>query len=110
MMKRLGICAMLMALVMMVGCDPVTYDVFATVCGTVVNSDTMEPLEGVSVILSPSGKSKITGTDGYFEFAEVEAMQYTLTVQKAGYSTNRKSVNAIAGETTDVTITMDVKK
>lgn len=110
MMKRLGICAMLMALVMMVGCDPVTYDVFATVCGTVVNSDTMEPLEGVSVILSPSGKSKITGTDGYFEFAEVEAMQYTLTVQKAGYSTNRKLVNAIAGETVETTITMEVKK
>ena len=110
MMKRLGICAMLMALVMMVGCDPVTYDVFATICGTVVNSDTMEPLEGVSVILSPSGKSKITGTDGYFEFAEVDAVQYTITVMKAGYSTNRKLVNAIAGETVETTITMEVKK
>lgn len=110
MMKRITFCAVLLALLTMVGCEPVTYDVFATICGTVVNSDTTEPLEGVSVILSPSGKSKITGTDGYFEFAEVEAMQYTLTVQKAGYSTNRKSVNAIAGETVETTITMEVKK
>ena len=109
-MKKLTFCAMLIALLIIGGCTPITYDVFATICGTVVNSDTMEPLEGVSVILSPSGKSKITGTDGCFEFAEVEAMQYTLTVQKAGYSTNRKLVNAIAGETTDVTITMEVKK
>ena len=101
---------MLMALVMMVGCEPVTYDVFATVCGTVVDRGTMEPIEGVSVILSPSAKNQVTGADGRFEFAELDAVQYTITVQKAGYSTNRKLVNAIAGETTDVSITMEVKK
>ena len=101
---------MLLALLTMVGCEPVTYEVFATVSGTVVDATTMEPIEGVSVQLSPSSKNMVTGANGRFEFAEVEAMQYTLTVQKAGYSTNRKSVNAIAGETTDVTITMDVKK
>ena len=109
-MKRLGICAMLIALVMMVGCNPVTYEVFATVSGTVVDATTMAPIEGVSVQLSPSSKNMVTGADGRFEFAEVEAIQYTLTVQKTGYSTNRKLVNAIAGETTDVTITMEVKK
>ena len=101
---------MLMALVMMVGCEPVTYEVFATVSGTVVDATTMEPIEGVSVLLSPSGKNAVTKADGRFEFAEVDAMQYTITVQKSGYSTNRKLVNAIAGETTDVSITMEVKK
>ena len=101
---------MLMALVMMVGCEPVTYDVFATVCGTVVDRETMEPIEGVSVILSPSAKNQVTGADGRFEFAELDAVQYTITVQKAGYSTNRKLLNAIAGETTETTITMEIKK
>lgn len=109
-MKRLSMCAVLLALLAMVGCEPVTYDVFATVCGTVVNSDTMEPLEGVSVILSPSGKNTVTTADGRFEFAELDAVQYTITVQKSGYSTNRKLVNAIAGETAETTITMEVKK
>ena len=109
-MKRLGICAMLMALVMMVGCDPVTYEVFATVSGTVVDATTMEPIEGVSVQLSPSSKNIVTSADGRFEFAEVDAVQYTITVMKAGYSTNRKLVNAIAGETVETTITMEVKK
>ncbi len=109
-MKRLSICAILLALLAMVGCEPVTYDVFANVCGTVVDSDTMEPIEGVSVILSPSGKNIVTKADGRFEFAELDAVQYTITVQKSGYSTNRKLVNAIAGETTDVSITMEVKK
>ena len=101
---------MLMALVMMVGCEPVTYEVFATVSGTVVDATTMEPIGGVSVQLSPSSKNMVTGADGRFEFAEVDAVQYTITVQKSGYSTNRKLVNAIAGETTDVSITMEVKK
>lgn len=101
---------MLLALLTMVGCEPITYDVFATVCGTVVDSDTMEPIEGVSVILSPSGKNIVTKADGRFEFAEVDAVQYTITVMKAGYSTNRKLVNAIAGETVETTITMEVKK
>ena len=101
---------MLMALVMMVGCDPVTYEVFATVSGTVVDATTMEPIEGVSVQLSPSSKNIVTSADGRFEFAEVDAVQYTITVMKAGYSTNRKLVNAIAGETVETTITMEVKK
>ena len=101
---------MLLAMLAMVGCEPVTYDVFATVCGTVVDRDTMEPIEGVSVILSPSGKNAVTKADGRFEFAELDAVQYTITVQKAGYSTNRKLVNAIAGETVETTITMELKK
>ena len=101
---------MLLALLAMVGCEPVTYDVFATVCGTVVDSETMEPIEGVSVILSPSGKNAVTKADGRFEFAELDAVQYTITVQKAGYSTNRKLVNTIAGETTEAIITIEVKK
>ena len=109
-MKRLSMCAMLLALLAMVGCEPVTYDVFATVCGTVVDSETMEPIEGVSVILSPSSKNTMTTADGRFEFAELDAVQYTITVQKSGYSTNRKLVNAIAGEIVETTITMEIKK
>ena len=109
-MKRLTFCAILLALLIMIGCEPVTYDVFATVCGTVVDSETMEPIEGVSVVLSPSNKNTMTTADGRFEFAELDAVQYTITAQKSGYSTNRKLVNAIAGETVETTITMEVKK
>lgn len=101
---------MLLALLIMVGCEPVTYDVFATVCGTVVDSEMMEPIEGVSVVLSPSGKNTVTKADGRFEFAELDAAQYTITVQKSGYSTNRKTMNAVAGETMEISITMDKKQ
>lgn len=109
-MKRLSIYTMLLALLTMVGCEPVMYDVFAIICGTVVDNETMEPIEGVSVVLSPSGKNQLTGADGRFEFAELDAVQYTITVQKSGYSTNRKTANAIAGETVEISITMDKKQ
>lgn len=109
-MKRLSMCAMLLAMLAMVGCEPVTYDVFATIYGTIVDSETMEPIEGVSVVLSPSAKNQVTGADGRFEFTELTAVQYTITVQKSGYSTNRKLVNTIAGETTEAIITIEVKK
>lgn len=109
-MRRAIIYAMSLLLLTMVGCNPVTYDVFATICGTVVDNETMEPIEGVSVVLSPSAKNQVTGVDGRFEFTELDAIQYTITVQKSGYSTNRKLVNTIAGETTEAIITIEVKK
>lgn len=109
-MKHFTFCAMLLALLTIAGCNPVTYDVFASICGTVADSETMEPIEGVSVVLSPSGKNKVTKADGHFEFTELDAIQYTIMVQKAGYSTNRKTVSAVAGETIEISITMDKKQ
>jgi hypothetical protein len=40
----------------------------------------------------------VSGDDGRFEFKDLEAVQYTITVQKTGYQTNRKTVTAVAGE------------
>ena len=90
----------------LVACSSPEYDFSSTVCGTVLDETTLNPVDGAAVYLSPSGKSKITGTDGYFEFPDLEAKQYTITVQKSDYTSNRKTINAIAGETTEVSITI----
>lgn len=105
-MKKIGNLIILLVVLICTACEPMQVDFFSTVCGTVVDADTTDPLAGVSVILSPTGKNAITGADGYFEFSDLEALQYTVTVQKTGYSTNRKTINAIAGETNQFTITM----
>ena len=105
-MKAIKILAISFVVAMFGACTPIDIDMFSTVCGTVLDADTTSPIEGVSVILSPTGKNAITGTDGYFEFSNLEALQYTVTVQKTGYSTNRKTINAIAGEVNQFTITM----
>jgi len=66
-------------------------------------------LEYVSVQLSPGGKNMTTSYDGKFIFEELDANQYSLTVQKNDYETNMKTVNVIASETSSVTITMKKK-
>lgn len=93
--------------VFLCSCTPVSYDYFSSLRGTVTDSETHETIAGVNVMLSPGGKSKLTGTDGTFEFDSLEPQQYTVTVQKSGYATNRKTVKAIAGETIEFSIAMD---
>jgi len=72
--------------------------------GVVNDSETGDLISGASVVLSPGGKTKTTGTDGRYEFLDLDPQQYTITVQKTGYQTNRKTVTAVVGEKTEANI------
>lgn len=99
------------ALLLLTSCsESTTFDAFSDITGTVIDVDSNEAVQGVSVTLSPTGKSAVTGTDGYFEFLDLEAKQYTIIVQKTGYSSNRKTINATAGETHNLTVTIEKGK
>ena len=89
-------------------CEPIAYDTFATVCGTIVDAETMEPISGVLVTLSPLVReSQVTKSDGYFEFHDLEAgIQYTIGAQKKGYNYEPRAVYAIGGKIHTLTITM----
>lgn len=77
---------------------------FAAIKGTVVNVDNSEPIGNVLLSLYPGGLNTYADSVGAFMFEELEALQYTLIVQKSGYITNRNIVNTTAGETTSVTM------
>ncbi|MCL2073861.1 MAG: carboxypeptidase-like regulatory domain-containing protein [Marinilabiliaceae bacterium] len=77
---------------------------YATIYGVVSDNNTGELISVASVVLSPGGKTKTTGTDGRYEFNDLDPAQYTVTVQKSGYQTNRKTVTAVIGERTEVNI------
>ena len=83
---------------------------YGTIYGIVRDVETYVPLSNVKVTLSPGGAYQMTGNDGRFEFTELEIYQYTITVQKEGYSTNRKQVNVIAGESVEANIPMSKRK
>lgn len=86
-------------------CNTVTdYKVFSTVYGIVTDSADGEPVSGASVMLLPGSKTQLTGQDGNFQFENLDAKQYTISVQKTGYQTNRKIVTAISGEDIQVSI------
>lgn len=89
-----------------ISCAKTEYSIFSTLHGVVSNGRTGEPLENVNVQLNPGGITKLTGSDGWFEFRDIEPRQYTVTVQKSGFATNRKAVDAVSGEVVEVSIPM----
>lgn len=104
MKKILFLC--LMALSLLFSCSKEEQDSFGTLYGVVSDTQTGDPLSNVTVTLSPGGTTKLTGSDGLFEYAELTPQQYTITVQKSGYQTNRKSITAVVGEKVQANITM----
>ena len=67
------------------------------VYGIVSDLETGEPIRGVSVTLSPSNLTTVTGSDGHYEFIDVEPGQYKIHCQASGYLSNSKSVVVTAG-------------
>lgn len=96
-MKKLFLFA-LFAL-MFAGCTEDEYTLFGKVIGTVTDATTGEPISNVTMTLSPSGKSATTGSDGIFEFNDLEAVQYKMQARHANYKTDTKTVTVLAGET-----------
>ena len=106
-MKRiLKLLVPVILLTMMFSCKPSAYDTFGSIYGVVSDMATGEPVVNVIVVLSPGGSSLMTAEDGRFEYQALEPQQYTITVQKNGYSTNRKSVTVLAGEKTEANISI----
>ena len=56
-----------------------------SIYGTVVDKATGEPIKSAGVELSPSGLKTVTGSEGQFEFTELDPGKYTLLVTKTGY-------------------------
>lgn len=96
----------LLALTLFLSCKKEEYVSYGSIYGTVTDSKTGDLLPNTTVILSPGGITKITGNDGLFEYNDLAPQQYTITVQKTGYSTNRKTITVIVGEKVEANITM----
>lgn len=75
------------------------YEIFAKIQGLVTDYQTGAPIANAIVTLSPTGLSKQTDAKGFYQFEELDAQQFTITVQKSGYQPNRKTITAISGET-----------
>jgi hypothetical protein len=109
-MKKIILLVSLCLPILLNSCAKKIEDVTITIYGTAVDNDTQAPIDGVLVTLIPGTKSVKTGGDGYFEFPDIETQQYTLTAQKPNYTTDRRYVNANAGERVEVTFIMHKEK
>lgn len=57
-----------------------------SIYGTVTDYATGEPVGNANVKLRPSGETTLTGSDGTYEFKDLEAGKYTLSLSKAEYN------------------------
>ena len=87
------------------GTDPVVTT--GSISGKVTDSRSGEPLQGVTVSLTPSElKSRTTGSDGYFEFTDLQPGSYTLQGVKENYRTNTKEGRVVAAMNTPCDFTL----
>jgi hypothetical protein len=56
-----------------------------TISGTVIDSATRVPVNGVTVILNPVNKTEITGETGHFSYKDAGAVARSVTVTAVGY-------------------------
>ncbi|MBE6300147.1 MAG: DUF2012 domain-containing protein [Bacteroidales bacterium] len=107
MIKNLGF--MVLMSIALIGCSKDIEEDLTTgdIVGSVSDVTTGEPVAIVNVVLQPSGKSTVTGSDGSFSFNGVEPGSYTIEINKEGYISNNKQVTVVAGEISPVHILIE---
>lgn len=97
-MRKLYSLIVLFTIVLFSSCAKDEINMFGNIYGVVLNSNTAEPIQGARVTLTPTGKSTVTGNDGSYEFVDLEAGSYKVTIQADGYTSTLKNVTVVAGE------------
>ena len=81
-------------------CDSKDKEITGGIYGTALDKITGEPIRNAEVRLSPGSKTTIVGSNGTFEFINLDAGQYTVGIEAAGYEYNSKTVTVVSGENT----------
>lgn len=98
-----------------VGLLPLLYNCSDTVVGREMPIDTAihgsvvmdgEPVNAAAILLTPGGGTKITGSDGMYDFSGLEPGRYELKVFKEGCQSFNKSVDLVAGKNESLAITL----
>lgn len=87
----------LAALLLLTTCEEELPKTMGNIYGIVGDMETGEPIKGASVVLSPGNRSTVTGSDGHFEFLNLEATQYKVQVSAKGYVTNSRQITVLSG-------------
>ena len=82
------------------------FEVFGSIYGMVYDVESGEPIAGATITLSPGQRTQTSGSDGMYEFKDVDPMLYTVLVQKTGYQSNPKHVKVDAGDPTQANISL----
>lgn len=88
---------LILSILLLTNCSKDIESFTGNLFGTITDYQTGEPIKDASVTISPLGKNMKTGTDGHYEFLDLEASQYSVSVSKANYRTDNKNVSVVVG-------------
>ncbi|MBR4391750.1 MAG: carboxypeptidase regulatory-like domain-containing protein [Bacteroidales bacterium] len=94
------------SLFLLASCVKDTTPETGSIQGIVTNESTNEPIQGVNISLSPTGLSAVTGSDGRYEFNNLDAGQYTVQGVKVGFESNTKNITIVAGNVSSGDMTL----
>lgn len=99
-MKRLYLIGygLIAVLLMAVSCAKEVEVLTGSIYGEVTDSQTGEPVQGVQISLTPGGVTTTTGSDGAYEFQNLDAAQYQLQAKKTDYIAETKRVTVVIGK------------
>jgi hypothetical protein len=86
------------------GCAKSAHPPVTKVHGTVVVSG--EPVKDAAVLLTSVGSVKLTGSDGTYEFVDLQPGKYELKVFKEGFQSFNKSIDIAQGKDEEVVVTL----
>ena len=98
-MKKLSYLLLLLCMLLVQACQPEVV-LPGGIYGTVLDKGSGEPIRNAEITLNPGGKTTVVGSNGTYEFVNLEAGMYTVNVQADGYDHNSKTANVVNGEST----------
>ena len=80
-----------------------------SITGIVKDTDNGQLIANCNITITPGGLSKITSSQGRYEFSDLESGEYTMTFTKSGYETASTYVTVTAGKVSTVDIFLKSK-
>jgi len=93
-------------LMLLVNCSEPAVDTFGNIAGTVTDSRSHSPLAGVTVKITPTGNSQVTGNNGTFQFDNLDVQEYTISFSKPGYQSHEEKVSVKPGLSSTIQINL----
>ncbi len=87
--------------------DEVQSSLTGSIIGNVLDNTTGEPVPTANVWLKPSGRSVVTGTDGNFQFSNLEVGKYSLNIEKVGYHDVAKEIEVSSGNISEINVLLE---
>lgn len=100
----------LISLFFVTACARDIVDLTGSITGTVKDYDSGELISNCQISITPGGESLSTGSDGQFEFKDLEQGTYNLAFKKSGYEDATKSVSVIAGQSAKIQLALKALK